>query len=61
MLDNYPACKRLLGAYWRVLHTPNKTPLAVLVEYTNRHHLRVSSCLEEQNEDTWEFLMLPGV
>lgn len=43
MFDNYPACKRLLDAYWRLLHTPNKTPLAVLVEYTNRHHLRVSS------------------
>ena len=60
MFDDFPACKRLLDAYWRVLQTPNKTPLAVLVEYTNRFHLRVSSELLPHFEDTWELLMLPS-
>ena len=41
MIDDYPSCKRLMEAYRRVYHMPNKTPLSILFEYASRLNLQV--------------------
>ena len=45
VIDEYPACKRLMEAYRRVYHMPNKTPLSILFEYASRLNLQVCSTL----------------
>ncbi|CAK0732396.1 hypothetical protein CVIRNUC_000126 [Coccomyxa viridis] len=42
MIDDYPSCKRLMEAYRRVYHMPNKTPLSILFEYASRLNLQLS-------------------
>ena len=42
MIDEYPNCKRLMEAYRRVYHMPNKTPLSILFEYASRLNLQVT-------------------
>ena len=41
VIDEYPLCKRLMEAYRRVYHMPNKTPLSILFEYASRLNLQV--------------------
>ncbi len=38
-------CKRLMEAYRRVYHMPNKTPLSILFEYASRLNLQVCPTL----------------
>ena len=45
VIDEYPACKRLMEAYRRVYHMPNKTPLSILFEYASRLNLQVCPTL----------------
>lgn len=42
MIDEFPNCKRLMEAYRRVYHMPNKTPLSILFEYASRLNLQVT-------------------
>ncbi|CAL5224048.1 g6673 [Coccomyxa viridis] len=42
VIDEYPLCKRLMEAYRRVYHMPNKTPLSILFEYASRLNLQLS-------------------
>ena len=45
VIDEYPLCKRLMEAYRRVYHMPNKTPLSILFEYASRLNLQVCPTL----------------
>lgn len=44
-LADLPGCKRLVDAYRKIFHIPNKTPLSVLYEYASRLNLTVSPVL----------------